>query len=157
MIVNTTRFGQLEIPEDRVITMVKPILGFEGMTTFCLVEQDDVKPFLCLQSTQDPAVAFLVVNPVLFYSDYRIKVNPKEIADLSIDRFEMVETYVIATMSTNPHKVTVNLQGPLLINTDNRLAKQVVLVNSKYQVDHDLLEAIDQLEKVSDKPELVGA
>lgn len=157
MIVNTTRFGQLEIPDDRIITMVKPILGFEGITRFCLVEQDDVKPFLCLQSIEDPAVSFLIVNPILFYSDYRIKVNPKEIADLNIDHIEMVETYVIATLSDNPRKVTVNLQGPVLINTDNRRGKQVVLVNSSYHVDHDLLEAIDRLESSGETRELVGA
>ena len=71
MIVNTFRFGPLEVPEDKLITMERPILGFEGFSNFCLIEIDDLAPFLWLQSTEDASVAFLVVNPVVFFRENR--------------------------------------------------------------------------------------
>ena len=145
MIVNTFRFGPLEVPEDKLITMERPILGFEGLTRFCLIEVDDLLPFIWFQSTEDPNVAFLVVNPIVFFPRYRIEINPKEIAELLVKRVESVETYVIVTVPDNPRDISANLQGPILINTENSLAKQLVLVNSEYQVQHPLFEAIEAM------------
>ena len=138
--VNTHRFGSMEIPEEKIITMERPVLGFEQLSRFCLVESPEVAPFIWLQSCEDPAVSFLIVNPVLLFPNYRIEVNSKEIAELRIARVESVETYAIVTLAEDPNQVSVNLQGPILINTENNLAKQLVLVNSQYQVRHRILE-----------------
>ncbi len=143
MLLNSLKFGPMEIPENKIITMKRPILGFEHLETFCLIERDDVQPFLWLHSTEDPAVAFIVMNPAVFFPDYRIVVNPKEIAELKIKRLEAVETYVIVTVPDDPSQMTANLQGPVLINTDNCLAKQLVLVNSDYRVKHSVMDAAE--------------
>ena len=134
MKVRTLRFGELEIPDDKIITMSKPILGFENLKRYCLIERDDCEPFLWYQSIEDPAAAFPVVNPLLFCPDYKIEVNPKEIEELRIRDVKSVETYTIVTIPTDPAKMTINLQGPILINTETCLAKQLVLVNSGYDV-----------------------
>ena len=141
--VNTHRFGSMEIPEEKIITMERPVLGFEQLSQFCLVESPDVAPFMWLQSCEDPAVSFLVVNPVLLFPNYRIEVNSKEIAELRVAKVESVETYVILTLAEDPAQVSVNLQGPILINTENNLAKQLVLVNSQYQVRHRILDTTE--------------
>jgi len=86
MIVNSLRFGQLEVPNDKIITMEKPILGFENVCHYCLVEVDEIRPFLWLQAVDDPSLAFLVVNPLVFFPDYRIEVNSNEIGDLYRER-----------------------------------------------------------------------
>jgi len=142
MLIDSLRFGQLEIPDKKVITMKRPILGFENLSRFCLIEREEMLPFLWLHSVEDPAVAFIVLNPVVFFPDYRIEVNPKEIAELAIDRLEAVETYVIVTIPEDTAKMSADLQGPVLINTENGFAKQLVLVNSSYGVTHDLMDAI---------------
>ncbi len=140
MIVNSLRLGQLEVPDDKIIFMEKPVLGFEHLARFCLVETQDLFPFMWLVSSEDPAVTFLVVNPRVFFPDYRIEVNPKEIAELNIQDTRTVETYVIVTIPENPRDISVNLQGPILINTANNRAKQLVLVNSTYQVRHHIMD-----------------
>lgn len=146
-VVQSLKFGTLEVPEDKIIYMERPVLGFEHLKSFCLVEIPELRPFLWLQSTEDTAVAFLVVNPVVFFPQYRIEVNPKEIAELRIARVENVETYVIVTTPEDPVQVSANLQGPILINTENNLAKQLVLVNSQYQVRHMLIETTESTRK----------
>ncbi|HKK20839.1 MAG TPA: flagellar assembly protein FliW [candidate division Zixibacteria bacterium] len=140
MIVNSLRLGQLDVPDDKIIFMEKPVLGFEHLAKFCLVEAQDLFPFMWLISSEDPAVSFLVVNPRVFFPDYRIEVNPKEIAELNIADTRTVETYVIVTIPDNPQDISINLQGPILINTENNRAKQLVLVNSSYQVRHHIME-----------------
>jgi flagellar assembly factor FliW len=134
MVFNSMRLGQFEVPTDKIIKMARPILGFEKLTEFCLVEVEAVAPFLWLHSTEDPAVAFLVVNPLVFFPEYRIEINSQEIVELSVSGVKDVETYVIATVPEDFRQMSVNLQGPILVNTSNRLAKQLVLVNSDYQV-----------------------
>ncbi|MEA3297473.1 MAG: flagellar assembly protein FliW [candidate division Zixibacteria bacterium] len=145
MLIDSFRLGQLEVPDDRIITMKRPILGFENLSRFCLVESKEMAPFLWLHSVEDPSVVFIVVNPIAFFPDYQIEVNPKEIAELEIERLEAVETYVIATVPEDPDRISVNLQGPVLINTENGLAKQLILVNSNYRVNHSVMDAIEAI------------
>lgn len=144
MIVQSLRFGQLAVPDDKIITMARPILGFEQLETFCLVDIEALRPFLWFQSLEDPSVAFLVANPLLFCPEYRIEVNPQEIAELNVRDVSLVETYCIVTLPDNPHDVSANLQGPILINPESNLAKQLVLVNSPYRVQHFLLDAFER-------------
>lgn len=151
MLIDSHRFGSLEVPEDKVFCMERPILGFERLKFFCLIEMDELAPFLWMQSTEDPKIAFLVMNPVVFFPDYRIKINSQEIAELEVSDPQSVETYVILTIAKKTNDITANLQGPILINTVNNKAKQLVLVNSEYQVQHSITEAAEQL-RVTEAP-----
>jgi flagellar assembly factor FliW len=155
MIISTTRFGALEIPDDKIITMAKPVLGFEQLKRYCLIEREDCEPFLWMQSTEDPAVAFIVVNPLFFNPEYRIEVNPKEVEELRITDVKAVETYAIVTIPANPAEMTINLQGPILINAETRLAKQLVLVNSEYAVCHHIFRETPSSADAAQKPEQV--
>ncbi len=141
MLIDSLRFGSLDVPDNRVITMIRPILGFEHLSSFCLVEHDDLRPFMWLQSTDEAHLAFLIVNPALFYPEYRIHINSNEIAELEVAKPDDVETFVIVTIPDTPTEISVNLQGPILINTVNRRAKQLVLTNAAYTVDHRILDA----------------
>lgn len=156
MVFNSTRLGSFEVPADRIITMARPILGFEKLTEFCLIEVDAIAPFMWLHSLQDPAVAFLVVNPLVFFPDYRIEINSQEIAELNVEGVREVETYVIATVPEDFRKMSINLQGPILVNTTNHLAKQLVLVNSEHQVKQYLMPSTEMTKVRDTEEELVG-
>ena len=145
MIINSHRFGTVEVPEDKIITMERPVLGFERLKQFCLIEMTELAPFHWMQSTEDPTVAFLVMNPVIFFPDYRIEINSQEIAELEVTDPTSVETYVILTIQKDNSDISANLQGPILINTVNNKGKQLVLVNSRYKVQHSINEAADQM------------
>ena len=158
MMIDTLRFGPMEIPENKVITMERPILGFESLREFCLIEMEEMVPFHWLQAVEEPGVAFLVFNPVLLFPDYRIEINSKEIAELDVAEASHVEVYVVVTIPDDPRKMSANLQGPILINTRNNKAKQLVLVNSAYGVRHSIFDAIQATQPEPDRQgELVGA
>lgn len=158
MKVSTKRFGEIDIPDDKIITMVRPILGFESLKSFFIVDTEGMAPFTWLQSVEDPAIAFIVINPRALVPDYRIEVNQNEVAELKIDDLSKVETYAIVTVPADPTRVSANLQGPIVVNTDRRLAKQLVLVNSRYKVNHSLTDLMDEVDvTVEKKPEPVIA
>jgi flagellar assembly factor FliW len=157
MIVNSLRLGQLEVPDDKVIQTEKPVLGFEHLRRYCLVDVEELRPFMWFQAVDDPTVAFLIVNPKVFYPDYRIEVNSKEIAELQVRQVEAVETYVIVTVPDDPNEMSVNLQGPILINTENNRAKQLILVNSEYRIVHRVMDTMPKIQpETSMEEELVG-
>jgi len=137
--VNTGRFGELQIESGKIITLEKPILGFERFRLFILVESEEMAPFIWLQSLEDTELAFLLINPTLFFPDYCIEVNPKEVEDIGVIDGSEVETYVIVTAPENPIEMTANLQGPVIVNTFTRQSKQLALVNSRYSVCEPLI------------------
>jgi flagellar assembly factor FliW len=157
MRVTTIRFGELDIPDAKIITMAKPILGFEQLKRYCIIESGDFEPFMWFQSVEDPAVAFIIVNPLFFCPDYRIEVNPKEIEEIRVADVKTVETYVIATIPADPGRMSVNMQGPILINTKTRLAKQLVMVNSDYKLKHYVIDQKDLNEQLKLEEELAEA
>lgn len=139
MKVNTTRFGELDVPDTLIIRMTKPVLGFEQLKRFVIVETADFEPFKWFQAVDDPQVAFVIVNPLLFFPEYGIEVNPREIDELRVNDVRDVDTYAIVTIPQDFTRMTANLQGPILINTRTNLAKQLVLVNSTYRIRHLML------------------
>jgi flagellar assembly factor FliW len=140
MKIVTSRFGELDVTDDLIIRMTKPVLGFEQFRKYVIVETADFAPFKWYQSTEDPTLAFVIVNPLLFFPDYVIEVNPKEIEELQVDNVNDVLTYAIVTVPSDYTRMTANLQGPLLINNRTGLAKQLVLVNSHYRIRHRVFD-----------------
>lgn len=156
MIVQSLRLGDIEVSEDKIITMERPVLGFEKFKKFCLIEVDELKPFLWLQSVDESALSFLVVNPRLFMADYKIEINSKEIAELKIDDVSSVETYVVVTLAETPEDMTANMQGPILINTENNLGKQLVLVNTNYIVKYHFMKYLKPSDEMTQKEAVVA-
>jgi len=141
MEVRSSRFGLIQVPPDKIVTMEKPVLGFESLKTFCLIEREEYRPFVWMQSADQPEVAFVLANPLIFFPDFHIEVHSKEIAELGVTNASSVETWVIIAIPENPREMSANLQGPIIINVENRKAKQLVLVNSEYSVRQELFGA----------------
>ncbi|MBD3298690.1 MAG: flagellar assembly protein FliW [candidate division Zixibacteria bacterium] len=138
--VPTTRFGDLDVDTSKIIDFPKGILGFEANGRFILIEQDDVKPFVYLQSLDDPSLAFIVVEPRLVFPNYKVQIEPQEIADLNVKDINNISMWVIITVPEDVQRMSANLQGPLLINQENNCGKQVVLVRSPYTTRHYLMD-----------------
>jgi len=141
----STRFDEIEFNEGEVIRATKGILGFPHLTRYLVIQQEENNCFKWLQSIEDPAIAFVVANPLDLFSQYRIKVNPSELEDLKCKRIESLVVLVIITVpQDNPAEISANLLGPILVNPFERLAKQVVLTNSPYTTKHYIVEELNK-------------
>lgn len=137
MHVRTTRFGTVEIAEDRVITFPKGILGFADYRRFCLLEPAEDSAFFWLQSLDDPTLAFVVTDPSFFVPDYSVPVRQDQMGDLGLARLEDAQVFVI--VNKVDQTLTGNLQGPLVINTITRTGEQLVLAEKRWQIRHPLV------------------
>jgi len=144
----TLRFGEIDIPEDRIIDFPKGILGFEQLHKYVILQRDDSEPFRWLQSLDDPNLAFVISNPAFFFPNYKIEMNLRELDEINCSEHSTIETCVIITIPNDISQMSANLQGPILINVDQNLGKQVVLVNSPYTIQHYVM---DEMEKWNEK------
>ncbi len=134
MKIKTTRFGEVEIDDNRVISFPRGILGFDRLKSYFLMDYKDT-PIKWLQSTDNPDVAFMVVDPLLFFQDYVPELSPVEKNLLEVQN--PADLAVLAIMNVNRNQdppVTLNLQAPLVLNATYMKGFQIVLENSKFGV-----------------------
>jgi len=57
-----------------------------------------------------------------------------------------VVVFTIVVVPDDITKMTANLQGPLIINTNINLAKQIILENKNYKTKHYIIEEMNNKE-----------
>jgi flagellar assembly factor FliW len=151
MLLETRQFGSIEITEEDIIRFPKGILGFESLEQYVIIDHADSQPFRWLQCVDAPDLAFVVVNPVIFFPNYRVEVHAKEVADIDVEDPHDVEILVIVTIPQQIENMGINLQGPILINMASRMAKQLVLTSSEYTVQHSITEQLSHIQKLKEQ------
>jgi flagellar assembly factor FliW len=140
MKVNTTRFGVIDTDDSSVITLVKGPLGFEPQNRYCLIQHRPDTKFRWLQSLDDGSLAFVVVDPSEFFTNYEFEVSDTDAEKISLDSAEDALALAIVTIGKGGEEVTANLAAPILINAKNLAGTQVVLQDNSYSVKHPLVE-----------------
>ncbi|MEI8346642.1 MAG: flagellar assembly protein FliW, partial [Pseudomonadota bacterium] len=134
MKVNTTRFGELEVNKNDVIQFKEGLLGFETLNKFFIVDPGDKTLILWLQSVNDPAVAFPILEPKIFEPSYMVKLLPAELSSLELTDLSNASIYTILTIPQNIKEMSANLKAPIVINNKTKTARQIVLQDSKLEV-----------------------
>lgn len=124
----SSRFGIFEVADDTVLSFPSGLLGFPDQHRYVILDHDTDVPFKWLQSLDESALAFVVIDPALFHADYRVDFTHEALAEVGSGEGEEMTLAVILTIpSDDPGRVTANLRGPLLMNPRTRLCKQLVL------------------------------
>lgn len=145
MIIETSRFGRVNYKKTEIVWMIRGLLGFESHKRFLIVTIDGQEPFKWLQSLDDPAVAFMIIDPLHFKNDYVFDINPREITLLGGRGGGDFIVYVIVTIPKGrTDRMSANLQGPLIINKHNMRAAQLVLGESSYETQHFIFKEIEK-------------
>ena len=137
MIVQTSRFGALDVDDTRLITFERGILGFPDITEYALVQTGEESGFYWLQAIEQEDLAFVVCDPRLFVPDYRAPVRAEELAPIGLDDPDAAQVFIIVNKVDD--LLTGNLQGPLVVNVENRQARQLVLSDKRFSTRHPLM------------------
>lgn len=137
--LSTNNFGNLSIEKENIITFEQGLLGFEELRQFAIIDVEECLPFEWLVSVEDPIVAFPILNPTLFFSDYKPSLSKDDLVLLDIKKEKDVEMFCIVTLGKKPEDVTLNLKGPILINMKNKMGKQVVITEDYYSLNQQLI------------------
>ncbi|MGD9140495.1 MAG: flagellar assembly protein FliW [bacterium] len=140
MNIKTSRFGEVAIDDDAVISMPEGMLGFSEITRYVLIQHRDGSPFLWYQAVDEPNLAFVVVDAFTFFPDYEIVMSTDDVEVLDCKKPGDLAVFLVVVIPDNPEEMTANLRGPLVINVSNKVARQVVLTDDKYSPHHSIME-----------------
>ena len=145
----TTRiFGEVEIEDSKIINFPNGIIGFPDLTRFTLIhdeeEESGKNTIRWLQSIDEPGFAMPVIDPLVVCPDYSPSVDETKVADIGDIKDEDVLVLVTVTVPHDLTKMTVNLMGPFVINTESMKGVQTIVENSDYPVKFPIYDILQK-------------
>lgn len=114
------------------------LLGFEQIKDYLLIVNPAEEPFRWLQVKDNATLAFVVVDPFLIAPEYQPDLPQTDVEFLGLSSPEEAALFNIVTLHANG-RATINLKGPIVINRQTGIGKQVVIANAaEYSVQHPL-------------------
>lgn len=144
MKIFSSKIGEIDIDKNSVITFKEGLLGFEHLKKFVLYEHKPGSLLKWLIPINDRNVSFIIIRPVQFIYNYKLKLAIDDSKFLDIQDANDALIYSIVVVPSDPKKMTANLQGPIVINSKNKIGKQVISSNSKHQLKHYILEEMQK-------------
>ncbi|MDD4588620.1 MAG: flagellar assembly protein FliW [Heliobacteriaceae bacterium] len=161
MVIETTRFGEIDVPEEVVLQFPFGLPGFLAEKTFAFLpyvppgkpsspavgtKAGEKAPldrlvqqaFAFLQSVNNPDLAFLLANPYVFFPDYQAELVAAEVGEIGITPENIGELWTIVSVPPRREEISANLLAPVVINWPQRKAMQIVLEKSPYTTRHRL-------------------
>lgn len=151
--ISTTRFGDIEYEQHDVLNFTEPILGFPNSSSFIILNHEKHSPFKWLQSLNEPHLAFLIIDPAIVIPNFEPELPEVDAQELQLSLDTPRIVYVIANIPRGrPEEMTVNLAGPIVINAEKAIAKQVVIHDPKYSIKHKILHEQAVIQPKSHSP-----
>lgn len=145
MKINTRIFGEVEIADDKIITFDNGIIGFPDLKRFTLLHDEEKGTnagIRFLQSLDEPGFAMPVMDPLIVKPDYDPEVDDELLASAGELTAQNILVLVTVTVPSDITKMTANLQGPLIINVDERKACQIILDGGEYPVKYPIYDIL---------------
>lgn len=141
MNILTEKFGEISIDENLIFDFLEPIIGYDSLKKYVLVEHSENSAFKWLQSVEEPSLAFPVTSPAFFDIDYQFEIPTEKAEKIDLHSVEsLISLNIVTIPSQNPKKATINLLAPIIINAANRQGMQIILSNSNYPVRYPLFK-----------------
>ncbi len=144
MKVKTSRFGELDVPRDKIIHMPLGILGFQNSFNYFILDHAEDSPFKWLQSADEADLAFVIIDPYLFKPDYNVEVSNDDLAPIQTGDISDIVIAVLVSIHGDPRLMTANLLAPLLVNYKKMLGMQTVMNNSSYTTRCNILDEMQK-------------
>ena len=118
----------------------KGLLGLEQYNDFNLKDIEENEFFKLLESKDDSNLSLAVLSPFDVEEDYTFELSEQTIDDLKIESESDILVFTTVTINSDMRKTTTNLRAPIIINTKNSLAEQIILNDEKYQIKHPIIK-----------------
>lgn len=134
VIIDTSRFGKIELNQEDILNFPEGILGFQDLRNFVLLDDPNDEIFAWLQSCETPHVAFPVLEPELFAENYKVNLTKSDLESLKLDSANKAKYFSIITIPDDPTQMTANLKAPIVININQKIARQCVLQDNSLAI-----------------------
>ncbi len=138
---HNAKFGEMMVDREAVVTFPFGLPGFERFKEYALIALEEEAPFIRLLSIEEAGLGFVIFDPMLVWPDYDPNISEEDLEGLELEGAEDLAVYCMVTLSKAPTDVTANLKGPVCINMRLMKAKQMILVDERYNTKHALMSA----------------
>jgi flagellar assembly factor FliW len=128
--VASSRFGDVEVPADRILDLPDGLVGFPDSHRFAHLPARPGSPFGYLLSLDDPELAFAVGDPSRLVGDYEAPRD--EAAAVLRTSPNDVDFLALIAIPEDVREMTIDLAAPLAIDRRRRVARQLVVADPRW-------------------------
>lgn len=126
------------------LTLTNGLIGFPEEREFELLVNAEELPFMWIRAKKRKELGFVVIEPSHFVEDYEVEISDDDAKELEISGANDALILNIVTIqdSENIESATANLVGPILLNRNSQVGKQIIVSNHmKYSTKHPILSS----------------
>jgi flagellar assembly factor FliW len=99
-------------------------------------------------------VAVPVTTPWLFFSNYEVEIPDEEADRLGIAESNQAEIFCVVRATSELKGFTINLAGPVIVNSESRRGRQIINGATGYSVRQPLFAEVELNEVEAEAPSL---
>ena len=131
MTIQTSRFGEVEVSEDTLLTFPSGLVGFPAIQQFVVLDVAEDCHYQWLQAICEPDLAMVIVDVHFIDTEFRAQISDEGLTELGMTETDPVLIMAVVTIpSGRPDQATANLRAPLVVNLRTRKGKQLILHES---------------------------
>jgi flagellar assembly factor FliW len=135
--VDTPRWGSIDVDPAHVLHFETGLAGFPDCARFIVMDHDRETPLRWLQSLDEPALAFVVVEPEQILPAYEVDVPERVMKQIGWNTEVAPEDVAIMLiLNCDEGQLTANLRAPILVNVRTRAAFQLILDDPEIPLRH---------------------
>lgn len=138
MKIQTAYMGEIKINLQDIINFEHGLPGFENEKAFVFLPIEENSVFQILQSIQTEDLAFIITSPYAVTTNYNFDLDEAAVHALNIQNENEVAVFTIVSLKDTLAQSTVNLKAPIVLNTTNGKAKQVILDSEEFEIRHQI-------------------
>ncbi len=127
MIIETERFGQIELQECRIIEFAHGLPGLEELHKYIILEVTESKPLYWLQSIESKHICLPVIIPFEFMEDYFIEIRDCEMEELKLEGKDDLLIMNVVVIPEDIRQMTANMAAPIVVNAKQGMGKQFII------------------------------
>lgn len=145
MLVKTKYFGEIELTDEKIITLDRGLMGFEEYKRYTILydcEKEGGTNIMWFQSVDDQGLVLPMINPLIVKDDYNPVVEDELLTSLGEITEENLVILLTMTVPENIEEMSVNLKAPVIINADTRKGAQIIVENQDYEVKYKVYDVL---------------
>jgi flagellar assembly factor FliW len=140
-----SRLVSLPIRPEHIFHFPQGLPAFEDFKDYVFTIKPDTSPFIFMHAIEPAGLSFVCVDPFLVHLNYAPRIGPADQDFLQLRRIEDLVLLSIVTVRRDVRETTANLQGPIAINMQNSIAKQIMCDGQSYPVRHRIWDTIETM------------
>lgn len=150
MKANTRLFGEVDIPDEKIITFEQGVMGFEDCRKFTIIYdsgKEEKSAISWLQCMDEPELAFPMISPFYIMENYDPVVETELLEPLGEVTEEHLILFVFMNIKSDVKQLTANMKAPIIINVDTLKGVQLIVENEDYDIKYNIYDVVQKQKK----------